>query len=173
MEDVLEQMKELAKKSLVATSGVASVKGLKDEVRIMRDQWGVPHIFAKSIKDLFFAEGYTHAQERLWQMDFNRRLACGTLSEIIGELTLDIDTFMRTIGLKRTAEAAARLIQEKGGKLIKDVMQAYVKGVNAFIESHIVNPPFEYKVLGCQPSQWNIADTSACGLLVAYQLSMN
>src|SRR5512136_611296 len=114
MEDAVEQMKELARQSLVATSGTISVKGLKDEVRIVRDQWGVPHLYATSVKDLFFAEGYTHAQERLWQMDFNRRLASGTLSEIVGELTLDIDMFMRTIGLKRAAEASAKLIQKKG-----------------------------------------------------------
>ena len=173
MEDAVEKMKELARQSLVATSGIISVRGLKDEVRILRDQWGVPHIFAASVKDLFFAEGYTHAHERLWQMEFNSRLACGTLSEVAGEPTLDIDIFMRTIGLKPTAEAAARLIQEKGSILIKDVTQAYVMGVNAFIESHADNPPFEYRVLGWQPSQWTLADTSACGLLMAYQLSMN
>ena len=173
MEDAVEQMKELARQSLVATSGIISVRGLKDEVRIIRDRWGVPHIFATSVKDLFFAEGYTHAQERLWQMEFNRRLACGTLSEVVGELALDIDIFMRTMGLRRAAEAAAKLIQEKGDKLTRDATAAYVMGVNAFIESHVDNPPFEYRVLGWQPSRWALADTNACSLLVAWQLSMN
>jgi penicillin amidase len=173
MEDAVEQMKELAKQALVATTGILSVSGLKDEVRIVRDRWGVPHIFATSVKDLFFAEGYTHAQERLWQMDFNRRLACGTLSEVVGELPLDLDMFMRTIGMKHTAEATAKLVQEKGNKPFKEILESYVMGVNEFIESHVDNPPFEYRVLNWQPSRWTLADTSACGLLVAYQLSMN
>ncbi len=173
MEDAVGQMKELAEKALSATSGTIGVTGLKDEVRIIRDRWGVPHIFASDVEDLFYAEGYTHAQERLWQMEFNRRLASGTLSEVVGELPLDIDIFMRTIGLRRTAQAAARLIQEKGDKLTRTVTGAYVKGVNEFIESHLESPPFEYRFLGWQPSPWTLADTAACGLLLAWQLSMN
>jgi penicillin G amidase len=125
------------------------------------------------VEDLFYAEGYTHAQERLWRMEFNRRLASGTLSEMLGELPLDIDMFMRTMGLRRAAQASARLIQERGDKLTRTVMRAYVSGVNEFIESHLDNPPFEYRFLGLQPELWTLADTTACGLLVAWQLSMN
>ncbi len=173
MEEAVEQMKDLAQKSLSATSGTISVAGLKDEVRIIRDQWGVPHIFASNVEDLFYAEGYTHAQERLWHMEFNRRLASGTLAEMLGELPLDIDMFMRTIGLRRAAQAAARFIQGKGDKLTRTVTGAYVRGVNEFIESHLDSPPFEYRFLGWQPSPWTLADTAVCGLLVAWQLSTN
>jgi len=173
MDDAVEQMKELAQKSLSATSGTVNVSGLKDEVCIIRDRWGVPHIFASSVEDLFFAEGYTHAQDRLWRMEFNRRLASGTLSELLGELPLDIDTFMRTMGLRRAAQASARFIQERGDKLTRTVMRAYISGVNEFIESHLDNPPFEYRFLGLQPCLWTLSDTAACGLLVAWQLSMN
>lgn len=173
MEEAVNQMKELARESLSATSGTISVAGLKDEVRIIRDRWGVPHIYASNVEDLFYAEGYTHAQERLWHMDFNRRLASGTLSELLGELPLDIDMFFRTIGLRRTAKAAARLIQEKGDNLTRTLIGAYIKGVNEFIESHLDSPPFEYRFLGLQPSTWTLEDTNTCGLLVAWQLSVN
>ena len=173
MDDAVKQMKELALKSLSATGGTVKVAGLKGEVRIVRDRWGVPHIFASSVEDLFFAEGYTHAQDRLWRMEFNRRLASGTLSELLGELPLDIDMFMRTMGLRRAAQASARLIQERGDKLTRTVMRAYISGANEFIESHLANPPFEYRFLGLQPCLWTLSDTAACGLLVAWQLSMN
>jgi penicillin amidase len=173
MEETVKQIKELAQESLSATSGNIGVTGLKDEVRIIRDPWGVPHIYASNAEDLFYAEGYTHAQERLWQMEFNRRLASGALSELLGELPLDIDMFMRTIGLRRAAEASAGIIEKKCDKLTRTVMQAYVSGVNQFIESHLDSPPFEYRFLGLHPSPWKLADTTVCGLLVAWQLSMN
>jgi penicillin amidase len=173
MEEAAEQMKELAKKALVATSGAIAVDGLKEEVRILRDQWGVPHIYAANKDDLFFAVGYIHAQERLWQMEFSRRLACGTLAEMVGELALDIDVFMRTVGLRRTAGQAAELVEKEGDEVTRSVLAAYVTGVNAFIESHIDNPPFEFAVLACQPSPWSLADVAACGLLLAWQLCLN
>jgi len=75
MDEALRQMKDLAKKALVCTDGTVAVSGLKDEVRVLRDNWGVPHIYASGAEDLFLALGYTHAQERLWQLEFNRRLA--------------------------------------------------------------------------------------------------
>ena len=173
MEEAVEQMKDLAKKTLVPTSGTTAVEGLKEEVRIFRDQWGIPHIHAANVEDLFFAEGYTHAQERLWQMEFSRRLACGTLAEMVGELALDIDIFMRTVGLRRTGEEAAKLFEQEADELTKRVIAAYVKGVNGFIESHRDSPPFEFAVLACQPSPWTMADSAACGLLLAWQLGLN
>ncbi len=173
MEEAVKQMKELAHESLSATNGTINVVGLKEEVRIIRDRWGVPHIYASNPEDLFYAEGYTHAQERLWQMEFNRRLTSGTLSELLGEIPLDIDMFMRTIGLRRAAQASARFIQGRGDKLTRTLIGAYIKGINEFIETHLDNPPFEYRFLGLQPSAWTLVDTTACGLLLAWQLSVN
>jgi penicillin amidase len=173
MEEAVEQMRDLAKKALAVTSGTISAAGLKEEVRVIRDRWGVPHIFAQNVEDLFFAEGYTHAQDRLWQMEFSRRLSCGSLAEMLGEVTLDIDIFLRTMGLRRTAEAAAKLLEEGGDELTKRVAMAYAKGVNEFVETHRDNPPFEFAVLAWQPSSWTLRDILACGLLLAWQLSTN
>ncbi|RLC93000.1 MAG: penicillin acylase family protein [Chloroflexi bacterium] len=169
----MEQMRQLARQTLEPTSGTVSVKGLKEEVHIFRDQWGVPHIYASSIEDLFLAEGYTHAQERLWQMEFTRRLAGGTLAEMVGEAALDIDVFMRTIGLRRTAEEAVRITRREADELSSGVVAAYVSGINEFIRSHTDNPPFEFALLAWQPSPWSLEDTAACGLLLAWELGLN
>jgi len=84
--------------------GEIAVAGLTAPVEVIRDEWGVPHIYAENEYDLFFAQGYIHAGDRLWQMEFNRRIASGTLSAALGESTLDTDRFLRTIGLRRAAE---------------------------------------------------------------------
>jgi penicillin amidase len=84
--------------------GEIAVPGLSAPVEVLRDQWGVPHIYAENEHDLFFAQGFVHAQDRLWQMEMNRRIGSGTLSAILGESTLSIDRFMRTLGLRRAAE---------------------------------------------------------------------
>jgi len=173
MDEALRQMKDLAKKALVCTDGTVAVSGLKDEVRVLRDKWGVPHIYASGAEDLFLALGYTHAQERLWQLEFNRRLACGTLSEVVGETTLDIDVFMRTAGLRRSAERAAKLMEEDADNPAQRMIVAYVRGINRFIESSLDNPPFEFAVLSWRPSEWMLTDTAACGLLLAWELSCN
>ena len=173
MDEALRQMKDLAKNSLAPTDGIVTAKGLKQEVRILRDRWGVPHIFASNSDDLFFALGYTHAQERLWQMEFNRRLAAGTLSEMLGEVTLDIDVFMRTVGLRRTAEAAARLMQKEGDDFTVGINTAYVEGINEFIKGRADTLPFEFAALSWQPCDWTLSDVFVCSLLVLWQLSMN
>jgi len=173
VKDAMKDMRELARRSLSPTSGIVTVAGLKDEVRIVRDKWGVPHIFAANMEDLLYAEGYVHAQDRLWQMEFTRRLAFGTLAEMLGEVVLDFDVFMRTTGLKRTAEAAANLIEEESDDLTMRQTLAYVHGVNEFIGGSINNPPFEFAVLGWSPSPWTLADECACSLLTCWQMGMN
>ena len=84
-------------RSFPQTDGNLLVAGLQDRVEIYRDTWGVPHIFARNEYDVFFAQGYVHAQDRLWQMEFSRRVGAGRLSEVLGEATLDSDRFLRTI----------------------------------------------------------------------------
>src|SRR5512147_51166 len=78
--------------------------GISDQVKIIRDQWGIPHIYAQNEQDLLFAQGYVHAQDRLWQMEVNRRLAAGKMSMILGGFSLDADKHMRTLGLHRAAQ---------------------------------------------------------------------
>src|SRR5512143_3126969 len=77
--------------------GSLGAKGLSAAVEILRDRWGVPHIYAESTPDVIFAQGFVHAQERLWQMDFNRRLVAGRLSEILGSIAVPVDRWMRTL----------------------------------------------------------------------------
>ncbi len=81
----------MSRKRLPKTDGEIVLSGLLASVEIVRDQWGVPHIYAETIPDLFFAQGFVHAQDRLWQMELNRRTAQGQLSEVFGELALDTD----------------------------------------------------------------------------------
>jgi len=169
----VRQMKVLAKKSLSPTSGTIYVTGLKDEVRIIRDKWGVPHIFANNVEDLFYAEGYTHAQDRLCQMEFTRRLACGTLAEMLGEAALNTDIFMRTLGFRRIGEEAAKTCEKEVDDFTRHANYAYVQGVNEFIKRSIDNPPFEFEVLGWQPSPWTWADSLACASLICWVLGRN
>ncbi len=89
---------------LPQTEGSTRLPGLHGPVEIIRDRWGVPHIYAEDEDDLFFAQGYVHAQDRLWQMELQRRLGAGRLSEVLGEATLEVDRFVRTLGLNRVAE---------------------------------------------------------------------
>ena len=81
--------------------GRVKLRGLQTEVEVLRDRWGVPHIYARNLRDLFFAVGHVQAQDRLWQMEFNRRLSSGTLSEVLGEDALEIDRLIRRVGFRR------------------------------------------------------------------------
>jgi penicillin amidase len=149
--------------------GDISAPGLSAPVEIIRDKWGVPHIYAQDEHDLFFAQGYVHAQDRLWQMEFNRRIASGTLSAILGKATLNTDRFMRTLGLRRAAEKDWALVDGE----TRDAMLAYSDGVNAYIESHQNRLPLEFTILGTEPGPWTPVDTFAWGKVMSYFLCGN
>ena len=117
------------RRSLPVIDGDVSVSGLSAPVEIVRDRDAVPHIFASSKADALFGLGYVHAQDRLWQMEFQRRIGSGRLSEIFGPATIPQDRFLRTVGFARAARAA-------WDRLSTDVradINAYVAGVNAFL----------------------------------------
>lgn len=123
--------------SLPQGEGRITLKGLSAPVEVSRDRDGVVRIRAQTLKDLFFAQGFVHAQERLWQMEFQRRVGQGRLSEVLGEATLSQDRFLRTWGFYRAAQKAyERLYLEE-----KEAVDAYVAGVNAFLESGAPCPP--------------------------------
>src|SRR5579872_4335318 len=104
--------------SLPKIDGEITAKGLAAPVEILRDEEGIPHIFAKSERDGWFAMGYVHAQDRLWQMEFERRIAQGRLSQILGERAYDTDRFMRTVGFANAADRiVARLDAETKANL--------------------------------------------------------
>src|SRR5215472_3034318 len=120
----------LLRRPLPKIRGEERLPGLKDSVEVIRDNVGVPHLYATNLEDLYFAQGYVHAQDRLWQMELNRRTAAGRLSEIFGEVALEADRFIRRIGLRRAAEQDAPLLSEEARRLT----EAYAAGVNTFIE---------------------------------------
>lgn len=140
----------LSDKSDYIESGTIRSGELYDSVVIFRDDYGVSHIEANNEDDLYFALGYTHAQDRLWQMDLSRRAAQGRLSEIFGADVLDFDKLFRTIGIHRASEKIYNSLPEK----TKLVLDNYSNGVNEFIKTHIKELPLEFDVLDYKPEMW-------------------
>lgn len=144
--------------------------GLSNEVLVYRDSWGVPHIYAKSEADLFYAFGYVQAQDRLWQMDFMRRLCEGKLSEVVGEPVYEMDVFYRIIGLHRAAEETWNYLKQNDPELA-DLVQAFTDGVNAYIEQNMDNLPLEFKLLGYKPEPWTPVDSLTIGKFIGWGLT--
>lgn len=159
----------MVQRTFTPVDGVVQVKGIKSEVEIYRDRWGVPHIYANTIEDLFFAQGYIHAQDRLWQIDLYRRLGSGTLSEVLGETPLEIDRFMRTIGIRQTAEKQVAGMDED----LRTVLESYAAGVNAFIHQYPDRLPLEFTILGYKPADWHPVDTMTVANIIAWKLGKN
>jgi len=128
---------------------------LSHEVRITRDRWGIPHVYAANDRDLFFGFGYATAQDRLFQLDYLRRKASGTLAEVVGAEAVESDFFYRTIGLAKIAEAELRQLPRE----TVDLLDAYAAGINAVIEASRDNLPIEFELLAYQPAPWRAADS--------------
>ncbi len=158
----------LLRSALPQTQGRLSLPGLSAPVQIERDAHGVVRIRAHSLPDLFLAQGFVHAQERLWQMEFQRRIGQGRLSEILGEAALPQDRFLRTFGFYRAAEAAyARLYPEE-----RDAVEAYVAGVNAFLAQNLPLP-LEFRLLGFRPEPFRGPDVLVWAKMMSFDLSGN
>lgn len=155
--------------SLPVTEGSLAVQGLSAPAEIRRDANGVVTIRAASELDGYYALGFVHAQDRLPQMEFMRRLGAGRLSEVIGASTLEYDKRMRVLGLYRVAEAGLAELSPE----VRAALDAYAAGVNSFLESHRGVLPLEYLVLGFEPEPWQPADSLVWGRLMALQLSNN
>jgi penicillin amidase len=160
------------RRSLPQIQGVIRLVGLKSQVEVIRDRWGVPHIYADSAEDLFFAQGYVHAQDRLWQMELQRRAGSGRLSEITGEATLEIDRFFRVVGLNRAAEAEA-MQTAAADRETQLVLESYVAGVNAYLGSHLGRLPVEFSLLRFQPEPWQPVDVVYISKMIGWNLSCN
>jgi Protein related to penicillin acylase len=157
--------------SLPPREGTIWLAGLRSEVRIYWDERGVPHIEAAYPEDLFFAQGYVTAQDRLWQMDVYRRTAAGRMAEILGESSLEQDMFFRTLGLRQAAEASLALATPEA----RQMAEAYAAGVTAYIE-HVKGTrllPIEFRLLGYEPEPWTAVDSLLIARLMAYYLSGN
>src|SRR5579863_594465 len=145
----------VVRSALPQLDGRLQVSGLSAPVTVTRDAHGVPAIEAKTLEDLFFAQGYVTAQDRLWQMDVMRRFGSGELSEILGEDTLKIDREQRILGLRATAKKSLALASPRD-RLYFD---AYARGVNAFIESRGGALPVEFHILKYRPKPWLAEDS--------------
>ncbi len=119
----------LFRSSFPQTQGTIAAKELRAPVQVLRDKYGVPHIRAANMHDLYFAQGFVTAQDRFWQMEFWRRIGSGRLSELFGDKTLGVDTFLRTLGFRQAAEADYDAMEPE----YRGILQAYADGVNAYL----------------------------------------
>src|SRR5579859_4151513 len=156
---------------LPPANGTLSLPGLSAPVTVVRDSAGMPHITAANSADLFRAQGYVVAQDRLWQMDFFRRVGAGRLSEVLGarQATLDADRNVRTMGWQRAAQKELDALPAADRALLEQ----YAAGVNAFLASHQDSLPIEFSILGYKPEPWTPLDTVTFGKVMAWDLSEN
>jgi penicillin amidase len=149
--------------------GAVTLPGLTSPVEIATDRNAVPHIFARSQQDAYFALGYVHARDRMWQMDLNRRIGAGRLSELIGSAGLRYDRLMRVLGFQASAEASLQALAPE----VRQALDSYSVGVNAWLGSRDGPLPLEFQVLRYEPEPWKPADSLLWGKLMALQLSGN
>jgi penicillin amidase len=140
---------------LPRVDGTSSLPGLKQQVTVDRDAWGVPHIRAASLRDLAEAQGYVMAQDRLWQMDLLRRVAAGELSEIFGSQALPVDKRYRALGLRVAAERDVATLDPEA----REILDAYAQGVNRFLDENKERLPLEFTLLRYSPRPWKSSDS--------------
>ncbi|MFN6563587.1 MAG: penicillin acylase family protein [Nostoc sp. ChiSLP01] len=165
----------IVRQSFPQESGTIQLTGVKAEVSVERDKWGVPHIYAANSHDLFMAQGYIHAQDRFWQMDFWRHIGSGRLSEMFGSSQVGTDKYLRTMGWARVAQQEIPQINAQ----MRAYLEAYADGVNAYLAKHQGSTlSLEYAVLkflnpGYQPEPWQILHSLTWGKVMAYDLGRN
>ncbi len=148
-------------------AGDVFVEGLDAPVEVLVDSLGVPHVWASSVRDALFAQGYLHARDRLWQMELFRRVAEGRLSEIFGKAALDSDRFLRRLGLRRMAETTVPSL----GPEVREALEAYVRGVNAAVEGWRGPLPPEFVLLRFRPGPWDLPLSLAVEKIMAWDLA--
>ncbi len=159
---------QLFRRPLPQTSGHVRLRGLEDTVTLERDVRGAVRIEARTTPDLCFAQGFAQAQDRLWQLDFYRRVGAGRVSEFAGEDGLQVDRLMRTLGLRRSADQEIGLLSARD----REVLTAYAAGVNAAIEEAHA-PPLEHQLLRLNPEPWTLQDSLVVRKIIALGFSTN
>ena len=149
-------------------SGTVEVAGLSGPLTIETDSHGVPTIRAASATDALYGLGYAHARDRLWQMEYQRRIGAGRLAEILGPGVVDTDRFLRTVGFRRAAESAWKSLSAPARQKI----EAYVRGVNAFLASSSARP-VEFRILRFAPAPFDPVDALVWAKLMAWDLGGN
>jgi penicillin amidase len=141
---------------------------IKKPVKIYFNTFGIPSVKASNKHDLFFAIGYLHARDRLWQMDIFRRTARARLSEIFGVETLELDKFFKSLSF----DQSIRETEKKLDKKTIQALEAYSAGINAYIEEHKDRLPFEFQALDYFPEKWQPSDCIALNKLIAFDMSV-
>ena len=149
--------------------GKVSLTCLESEVIVNRDRHGIPHISAASEADLFRAQGYVHAQDRMWQMEQTRRIVQGTLSEIFGEPALSADKYIRTMGVWRSAMKETDLLWDEE----KKILEWYCQGVNEYIKQRRGKLAAEFRLLRFEPKEWTPTDCVALAKFLGWAMSLN
>jgi penicillin amidase len=163
------------RQSFPQLAGRLMLPGLRGPVEVLRDAYGVPQIYADTAEDLFLAEGFVHAQDRFYEMDFRRHLSAGRLSELYGESRLETDAYARTLGWRRVAEQELELLAPS----TRRALDAYAAGVNAYLSGRSASElSLEYSLLGLQgldytPYEWTAADSVAWLKVMAWDLGSN
>ncbi len=155
--------------SLPSYNGSVTVTGLDAPVEIVRDSHAIPHVYARSLRDGAFAMGFAHAQDRLWQMEMQRRIGAARISEVFGERGLETDRFLRTLGVYRIAERNFAMLSPR----VQAIYEAYAAGVNAYLESRSGPLPPEFVLLGHEPEPWRPADSLVWLKMMAWDLGDN
>jgi len=165
----------LPRRAFPKTTGSVTLSGLQAPVEILRDKYGVPHIYGQHSEDLFFAQGYVHAQDRFYQMEFQRRVGSGRLAELFGEKVLETDIFLRALGFDKVAEQEYKLLDEEARRYL----DAYVAGVNAYIRDRKPGKiSLEYSLLKLtgtdfEIEEWTPEDSLTWAKMMAWSMSSN
>jgi penicillin amidase len=165
----------LVRRSFPQIDGEVRIPSLDAAVEIIRDTNGIPHIYASTTHDLFMAQGYVHAQDRFWQMDFWRHIGQGRLAELFGSSEVDSDTFLRALGFTRLSEEEFAVLDDQS----KSILESYAEGVNAYLaERQGTRLSFEYAALvlknrGYEPEPWDPIDTLSWARMMAWDLGAN
>jgi penicillin amidase len=154
--------------SLPEQEGTLVVAPISSPAQIVRDEAGIPTITAKTEADALFALGYAHAQDRLWQIEFDRRIGQGRIAELVGPAGVDTDRFLRTLGVYQRAKAMARELDPDSRALV----EAYCAGINAYLDGHHDLLPLEFLLLRApRPEHWVPADVAAWTLMMSWDIS--
>lgn len=163
------------RRSFPDTTGVVQIAALTGDVTIERDGKGIPQIYADTPEDLFLAQGYVHAQDRFYEMDFRRHVTSGRLAELVGDAALETDKYVRTLGWRRVAQQELALLDDNTLRLVN----AYARGVNRYLDGRSSSQlSLEYSVLGLTgpsytPESWTAVDSLAWIKAMAWDLRSN
>ncbi len=137
-------------------SGTKTLAGLNNTAEVVYDDYGIPHVYAKNARDACFALGYAHAQDRLFQMVMIRRVIQGRLAEILGKELVNTDKYMLTLSINDAAKKSAERFMHEADQPVKDQVQAYLDGVNSFIENGTL--PIEFTLMDFNPDPFTVQD---------------